>query len=785
MMNQAMTWQACVGEINAVLGSMLLLDDDNNVMDTGVDNVTSNVDHGIDIINYCCNQQSNVNEIVIDALISLIIAIDKVGEKQNKSICTKIMKLIIPIIKTNSSLFSKKSGQDLIELINNYMSTALIASIISLQSLVLSKKENKATVDLSKSLAENVQLLQFFSQRVAAAIAYLSSLLSEDIIPCITLLSCNCGFLKYASQCLNDLVADTHVGAVTTIIDETLQKYEEVIYKSMNLPISSANNNHHFQVSLFQKASKLFYENDCYDLSSSTNTSMELLHTSFCCVGFLNFSMFSLKTFGMQVPTNKSLLHEHCIANIELFILSASKLCVAYSGTFHDKEVTASILQTIPLIIKSMKGSAKRNFELFQHINAVFLSHCCDASADRAKGFIARVLLCGCFLKYSDRRKCCLLRNIWSLVIKISSLGRSRSINPHLFSLVCSSLATTIQCILSVSKSSFVGILLGNISVELKNDKSLVCRYILEKILMKIPWEQLRSTKGQETKTLIDQALKVISTRIGETNSFDQCSGFYLSVLGGLAKLNNAERDINSILMPKIVSLGKYVAGFQYNESNNKTAESSLRLERLCMALSTLSVSHHFIDNLTTDHCLEMLKISSAMSSACLMLCAHAASSYISKKRKFGDEVIDGHEKEEIGLFENVRFFAYCACQITTKSIQCYHKRKHGNYQQFGVEHLRTIFQSLFKVSETMPTSWTLVSILVTSITEIGNSLVSNQAALMKFKDVVPEMLKILLRARQNGNKVSLKRQKILEADINDNKSEALVYKLWLQVFNH
>jgi hypothetical protein len=634
-------------------------------------------------------------------------------------------------------------------------------------------------------------LISFFSQRVAAAVVFLSVVLCDDISPSITLLANHYGFLKYAAQCLDDMNnnvndntnAQTSMVAAIASVNEALDKYEEVFYKTMNLPISSSYTvNHHYQISLLQKATMACYkdtfidDNDTsssllHDMNSTSDKSRRLLSSGFCCFGFLRFSIFTFKSF--EISANKSLLSEHIITALDLFILTVSKLCVAHSCLFNDNEVKKHIMQTIPAIMKYVKG----NSGLFQHIYSTILSHCCDASSNNAKGFIARILLCGCFLKSSDRHKVSLVRNLWSLVVRVSTEGESGKIGSNLLSLVCSSLSSTIRCILLVAKSDVIGILLGNIIGELKKDNnSSVSPYVLEKVMMQIPWEQLRNTKGQDVKALIDQVLKVLSHRIVEPRSFDKCSGYYLSVLVGLAKVNNAERDINSILMPKFILIGKYIAGFTISDSIS-AIDSSMRYERLVLTMYTLSFAHHLIENLTTEHCLEMTKLSSALSSACLLLASNTAIS--TKKRKL--DVVNVEEKER-DVYDDIQYFCYCACQMATKSIK-YHlmknHRDHRDNQHFGIEHLKNTFQSLFKVSELVPSScsWSIVNALVTCIFDMGKSLNNHTKALNQFRDSVPRQVIIALKAKSSKQSVSLERQKTIEID--EYSQKVTLLKLW------
>ena len=197
------------------------------------------------------------------------------------------------------------------------------------------------------------------------------------------------------------------------------------------------------------------------------------------------------------------------------------------------------------------------------------------------------------------------------------------------------------------------------------------------------------------------------------------------------------------------------------------------------MAMYTLSLTHHLIENLTTDHCIEMMKISSTLSSACLLLATNNTT-IMTKKRKFDVENVEGQRID----YDDIQYLCHSACQIAAKSIHYHQQRSHRDHrdnQQFGIDHLKNIFHSLLKVTQLVPSSsccsWSVLNALVTCISEIGKGLVNNSNALSQFKDSVPQQLIILLKAKSSKHAVSFQKQQLIVID-DYGKKETLL-RLW------
>jgi len=416
----------------------------------------------------------------------------------------------------------------------------------------------------------------------------------------------------------------------------------------------------------------------------------------------------------------------------------------------------------------------------------LLLTESCDNSRNSSKKIIARIILCGFFLKSSPRCKHCLLQNIWSLIIMLSNSSSSgNSISG--FEIVCSSLSDTIRCILAVARYDDIGILLGKVLAELAKDKSSstsssssVCPYIVEKLLMRIPWEQMRTSKGNEAKMLIDQTLRVLGRKVSEppprSSDISTSLGHYLAALAGAARLSNAEVDCSSIVLQRMVVLGKFLS-----TSISMGGDSPLMLQRLTMVTHVLSsVCPHVIEHLAPEKCLEILVVCSALSSTCQYLSdkrgvqlGSSQSSLVTKKRKYEDEEGggDGIDLERTCGNDNLVSLCHCICRIAAKSVQVYmskfsHAHSHQSFKGGGIEQLRSIFGNVLTVSERLhSSSWSILSALVSCISDIARACAMNSSIVAEVRNATPKKLVILLRAKEAKSSVSFQNQKLIYLD--------------------
>jgi len=160
-----------------------------------------------------------------------------------------------------------------------------------------------------------------------------------------------------------------------------------------------------------------------------------------------------------------------------------------------------------------------------------------------------------------------------------------------------------------------------------------------------------------------------------------------------------------------------------------------------------------------------MLAVASALSSACQYLsdkagatmgasqsssASSSSSSLASKKRKHGDD--DGDKN---CYSDNLVHLCHCVCRIASKSVQVYMSKysQANSHQQFkgvGIEQLRSIFNRLLHVSEKHPSSWLILSSLVSCIADIASACKENPHVVVAIKDAVPQKAIILLKANSS-----------------------------------
>ena len=392
-------------------------------------------------------QQDNVKKVsknrgFLDLLLLILIDFDRLGNliEEDEELLFRIWKSYIVILKDFQHMIPIDNVTRITIILGNHFEDHMmqIFEIYNVSSGLSTPAPNPC---LAKRIQHHLQAIVFFSQRIAATLAFYSFNLTIHL--CAYCFQCLCsfrGFLVLKAHEAEELVS------VTQLFDElfkkiltsspVLQKHpllpHTIIYKAFTTLHSEWTQDFTLIDNITSTAplddnirninATLF--NEYYNYTNIINANIGIAHYS-----VREMELAILRTFGCTTDSEQG-LKESSLTDEEMdtaagecaslaldqFILAIGNMCIAYAGYANDGVVKKLIITAISAVNNLLRSVT--DYKSADNVVSVVLKYCCKSDSD-AYSNIARFILNSIVKSSSLNYQRHIATNVWVLFRKL------------------------------------------------------------------------------------------------------------------------------------------------------------------------------------------------------------------------------------------------------------------------------------------------------------------------------------------------------------------------------